>query len=61
LKYFMAIWYILRPFGIFWGHLVYFEAIWYIFPRFGMLYPEKSGNPGGNCRCETLAGIFHSL
>jgi hypothetical protein len=30
--YFMAIWYILWPFGI-------------CFPRFGMLYREKSGNP----------------
>jgi hypothetical protein len=33
-----AIWYILRHFGIFCGHLVYF-------PRFGILYHEKSGNP----------------
>jgi hypothetical protein len=43
--YFMAIWYILWPFGIFYGHLVYFMVICYIFPRFGMLYQEKSGNP----------------
>jgi hypothetical protein len=35
----MAIWYILWPFGIFYGYLVYFS-------RFGMLYQEKSGNPG---------------
>jgi hypothetical protein len=41
----MVIWSILRPFGIFCGHLVYFIVIWYIFPRFGMLYQEKSGNP----------------
>jgi hypothetical protein len=46
LEYFMAIWNILRPFGIFWyifpfGKLV---IIWYIFPRFGT--QEKSGNPG---------------
>jgi hypothetical protein len=41
----MAIWYILWPFGIFYGHLVYFMAIWYIFSRFGMLHLEKSGNP----------------
>jgi hypothetical protein len=32
LLYFVAIWDLLRPFGIF-------------FPRFGMLYREKSGNP----------------
>jgi hypothetical protein len=44
--YFMAIWYILWPFGIFSGHLVYFMAIWYIFPRFGTMYQEKSGNLG---------------
>jgi hypothetical protein len=54
----MAIWYILWPFGIFYGHLVYFMAVWYIlwpfgifyghlvyFPHFGLLYQEKSGNP----------------
>jgi hypothetical protein len=44
----MAIWYILWPFGIFYGHLVYIMAIWYIFPRFGILYQEKSGNPGSD-------------
>jgi hypothetical protein len=38
--YFMAIWYILWPFG----NAV---VIWYIFPRFGMLCQEKSGNPSG--------------
>jgi hypothetical protein len=32
LVYFMAIWYILRTFGIFCGHLVYFMVIWYFFP-----------------------------
>jgi hypothetical protein len=36
LVYFMAIWYILRPFGIFYGHLVYFTAIWYILRPFGI-------------------------
>jgi hypothetical protein len=58
----MAIWYILWPFGIFYGHLVYFMAIWYIlwpfdnlvatwytyFPPFGILNIEKSGNPVPN-------------
>jgi hypothetical protein len=28
---FMDIRFILRPFGIFYGHLVYFVVIWYIF------------------------------
>jgi hypothetical protein len=27
----MAIWYILWPFGICYGHLVYFMAIWYTY------------------------------
>jgi hypothetical protein len=35
---FLAIWYILRPFGKACGHLVYFL-------RFGMSDQEKSGNP----------------
>jgi hypothetical protein len=30
LVYFIAIWYILCPFGIFCVHLVYFVSIWYI-------------------------------
>jgi hypothetical protein len=34
----MAIWYILWPFGIFYGHLVYFMAIWYILWPFGIFY-----------------------
>jgi hypothetical protein len=38
LVYFMAIWYILLPFGICYGYLVYF-------PRLGMLCQEKSGSP----------------
>jgi hypothetical protein len=45
----MAIWYILQPYGIFYGHLVYLLVIWYIFYRFGMLWQEKSGYPEINC------------
>jgi hypothetical protein len=45
LIYFMAIWSIFVPVGIFYGALVYFVAIWNSFPRFGLLYQEKSGNP----------------
>jgi hypothetical protein len=37
LVYFMAIWYILWPFGISYGYLIHF-------PPFVMLYEEKSGN-----------------
>jgi hypothetical protein len=45
--YFMAVWSIVRPFGIFCGHLVYFAAIRYI-SRFGILHQEKSGNPASD-------------
>jgi hypothetical protein len=38
LVYFTDIWYILRTFGIFCGHLAYFYS-------FGMLRREQSGNP----------------
>jgi hypothetical protein len=48
LVYFMALWSVLRTFGIFHGHSVYFGYVWYIFSRFGMLYKDKSGNIGSN-------------
>jgi hypothetical protein len=38
LVYFMAIWYILWLYGIFYGHLVYFMAIWYILWLFGIFF-----------------------
>jgi hypothetical protein len=41
----MVIWNILRPFSIFYVHLVYFIVNWYMLSRFGILYQEKSGNP----------------
>jgi hypothetical protein len=46
--------YIIRPFGIYYGHLVYLMEIYgklvgiWIFPRFGLLCQEKSGNPGAS-------------
>jgi hypothetical protein len=40
---FNAIWYILRSYGMLYGHLVYFS-------RFGILYKDKSGNPGRSRR-----------
>jgi hypothetical protein len=46
---FIAIWNILRPFGIFYGRLVIYvcSVIWYIyFHPFGTLYRVKSGNLG---------------
>jgi hypothetical protein len=51
LVYFMAIWSIFRPFGIFYGTLVYFS-------HFGMLPQEKSGNPasGGDGDLNNLWG-----
>jgi hypothetical protein len=44
LVYFMAIWSIVRPFGIFVATWYIFLVICYIFPRFGMLSHEKSGS-----------------
>jgi hypothetical protein len=45
--YFMAVWSILRPCGMFCGYLGYLAAIWnilwlfwYIFFRFGMFYQD---------------------
>jgi hypothetical protein len=43
---FMNIRFILRPFGILFGHLVCFAAIWYVFPRFGMLYQKNLATLG---------------
>jgi hypothetical protein len=70
LGYFMVIWYVLWPFGIFcgylvflWlfgifcGYLVFFVVIWYIFSSFGMLYQEIFWNPDGynkNCVLRSL-------
>jgi cellulose synthase/poly-beta-1,6-N-acetylglucosamine synthase-like glycosyltransferase len=52
LEYFTAIWYILRPFGIFYGHLVNcmpvwysFFVIWYIFPVLVCLDKSKIWQP----------------
>jgi hypothetical protein len=38
-------WYILWPFGIFYGHLVFFVVLCHIFPTLECLDQEKSGNP----------------
>jgi hypothetical protein len=42
---YVAIWNILRTFGIFYDQLVHFVFIWCIFPFFGIMRQEKSGNP----------------
>jgi hypothetical protein len=55
LVYIKTSWSILRPFGIFLGHLVYFMVIWYTFSRFGTLYQEKSGNPTATATLSTGA------
>jgi hypothetical protein len=54
----MAIWYILWPFGIFYGHLVILVFYWYIFSRFGILFHEVSGNPGFKKASLLLNGIL---
>jgi hypothetical protein len=51
LVHFMAIWYILWPFDIFYGYLLD------IFLCFGMFYQEKSGNPGS--RHQFSSNISH--
>jgi hypothetical protein len=44
--YFMSTWYILWPFGIFYGHLVYFMVILVYFSRFGTyVVPRKIWQP----------------
>jgi hypothetical protein len=56
---FVTIWYFLRPFGIFYDHLVFFTTIWYFLRPFGIFYDhlvyfsyfgtlseEKSGSIG---------------
>jgi hypothetical protein len=55
LAYFMAIWNLLRPYGIFLWHLIYSVGIWYILAHFGMLHDEKSGNPGTDPQLSLLA------
>jgi hypothetical protein len=55
-------WSILRPFGLFYGHLicicyghlVYFVVIWYTFPTIGILHQEKSGNAESDRVLQTL-------
>jgi hypothetical protein len=39
LVHFLAIWYILWPFCIFYAYLVYFMLIWYILCLFGIFFP----------------------
>jgi hypothetical protein len=59
LVYFMVIWSILLPFGIFCGPLTYFIVICNISSFFGMLHQEKSGNPG--LKHESLKRKWHAL
>jgi hypothetical protein len=47
LAYFIAIWSIVRPFGIFCGHLV-FLWLFGTFSRWDILNQEKFGNPARN-------------
>jgi hypothetical protein len=57
--YLMAIWNILRTFGIFYGQLVHFVFIWYIFPvlvswnnkNLATLPAMAAANPGAAIFC----------
>jgi hypothetical protein len=53
LVYFMAIWYILWPFGIciFCSHFGIFSPFWF-------LAPKKSGNPGAERGCTFVYDVF---
>jgi hypothetical protein len=63
LVYYMAIWNILWPFGIYYGHSEYWNSnlcsvnLVY-FPHFGTLYQEKSGNPVSDCWPHTFFRIW---
>jgi hypothetical protein len=50
LIYFMAIWNILRTFGLLHDRLVQFVLICYIYSGFGIIHEEKSGNPASYVR-----------
>jgi hypothetical protein len=60
-------WYILRPFGLSYGHLLFFWPFGKFyghlvhFPRFGILYQEKSGNPGSIIVGGLLRGYLMAL
>jgi hypothetical protein len=45
LFYILVICNILRPLGMFYGHLIILKSFGIFSPRFGILYQEKSGNP----------------
>jgi hypothetical protein len=45
LVYFMTIWNILPPLGVFYGRWVQFVVIWYIFSSFDMFGPRKIWQP----------------
>jgi hypothetical protein len=63
LVYCIFIWYILRPFGIFYGHFIYFLVICYIFPGFSLLQQELSGNPAAQVEWKILrfVPLFHKF
>jgi hypothetical protein len=59
LVYYMANWYSLRLFGIFWAHSVNFMVIWYVFPRLGTyVVPSKIWQPWSRWRTCPAKGIF---
>jgi hypothetical protein len=49
-----------RPFGLFYCHLVYCMVILVYFSRFGMLYQEKSGNPAEETR-DLLVSVYFNI
>jgi hypothetical protein len=59
---FRAISNILRPFGIFYGHLVYFVVISYIVPQFWYVVPRKIWQTlmESNCLIESIV-VIHAI
>jgi hypothetical protein len=57
LIYFTAIWNILRPFGIFYEHLVPFVFILVHFVPVLVLITKKSGNPADACRIKNICSV----
>jgi hypothetical protein len=54
----MAIWYVLWPFGIFYGNVVILWQFGIIFPVFGTLCQDKSGSPGDYRQREICSVLF---
>jgi hypothetical protein len=53
----MAIWNILRTFGIFYDHLLHFVFIWYIFSVLVSRAKKNLATPGGGEEKKTISSL----